>query len=230
MTEAITFEQMEAPFDKKLAPLKEAIASMEAKLGDHDVSLEDATRRPEALEAAPALTQIDKKVKSATSIVENRIAVKYEAKMVEVNETNEANSKHLIEQLLAAYSSSTKGGSFISENRTLIDTDISGSAPVYNPATIFRKPHGVYAGNALLAHIAEHPFSSSCDTRGQIENLFKMLNFQDKGIFQAYNSFLEYRFGINFHKSCLEWAISHTLSRPHLANIEIKDVRYLFID
>ena len=101
MTEGITvvtFEQMEALLDvklpallkKELTPLKEAISSMEAKLGDHEASLEDVSRRPEVLEFAPA----DEKVKSAAStemkvledsipgqvaqIIEDKIAVSHD--------------------------------------------------------------------------------------------------------------------------------------------------------
>ena len=37
----ITLEQMEDLLDKKFTPLKNAIASLETKLGDHEASLED---------------------------------------------------------------------------------------------------------------------------------------------------------------------------------------------
>ena len=115
MTE-FTFDQMKALFATELSPLKEALEantakliSMESKLGDHDALLETVNRRLEALETAP----VNEEVESAISIVENKMTLKYEAnlakenkafeaKMDKVNVNNEANSKHLIEQLFAA--------------------------------------------------------------------------------------------------------------------------------
>ena len=122
------------------------------------------------------------------------------------------------------------GGSSNSGKRTLTDIDMSGEELFFYSDKVFRSPHGVYPGNQLATYIDGNPFNISCDTRAQIENLYKKLNFQDKCVYQECNSFLEYRFGNNFHKSCVEWVIKHILSRPYLANIEIKDDRHFFID
>ena len=92
MSEAVTLGQIKAfkLFKEEFTPLKNAIASLETKLGDHEASLEDVSRRPEVLEFAPA----DEKVKSAVStemkvledsipgqvaqIIEDKIAVSHD--------------------------------------------------------------------------------------------------------------------------------------------------------
>jgi len=205
----ITLEQMEALFDKKitplkeaissireeLTPLKEAITSMGSKLEDHDALLEKVNLRIKVLEGAPAQSGIDEKIKSAISIVENKMALKYEVKLDEFKDTSVINSNYLIEQLITYNADKTKGGggSLNYENRVPFDTDMTGAKLTFFSAPTFRRPHeSGYLTATVLAHIAEHPFTNTCDTRGQIDNLFKLLNFQDKGVYQTYNSFLEY--------------------------------------
>ena len=63
----ITLKQIKALFKEELTPLKEAVASMEAKLGEHDASFEDVKLRLGVLEDAPVQSGIDEKVKSAIS-------------------------------------------------------------------------------------------------------------------------------------------------------------------
>ena len=250
----ITLEQMEDLLDKKFTPLKNAIASLETKL-------EDVNLRLKVLEDAPAQSGIDEELKSEMStqietmkeqlvisipqqieqVVEDKIVARYEEKMLklydvktsQMTERYQAQSTHLVEQLVSAQanlSAPGKGGGNYG-NKVFSDIDMAGERLTFFADNTFRKPHGSgYINTNVQAHIAEHPFSATCDTRGQIDTLFKLLNFQDKGIYQTYNSYLEYRYGIEFHNSCKEWVVKHSLSRPHLEALESEDVKYYFID
>ncbi len=261
MSEGVTLEQIKALFKEELTPLKEAITSMASKLEDHEASLEDVNLRLKVLEEAPAQSGIYEELKSEMSteigtmkeqlvisipqqieqVVEDKIVARYEEKMLklydvktsQMTERHQAQSTHLVEQLVSAQanlSAPGKGGCNY-ENKVLFDTNMAGERIKFFADHTFRKPHGSgYINTNAQAHIAEHPFSATCDTRGQIDTLFKLFNFQDKGIYQNYNSYLEYRYGIEFHNSCKEWVVKHSLSRPHLEALESEDVKYYFID
>jgi len=107
---------------------------------------------------------------------------------------------------------------------------MGGSDNIYNSDKLFRQPQVLYITNLTSTFVAEHPFSTSCDTRGQLDALFKTINFQGKGILTTCNSFMELKYGNEFHKSCVDWVVNNSLTRPHLANMEIKDAKYFFID
>ena len=170
MTAPVTLDQIEALFARELSPLREAVEantakliSMESKLGDHDALFETVTRRLEALESAP----VNEKVESAISIVENKMTLKYEAnlakeneafeaKMDKVNVNNEANSKHLIEQLFAAgiehAKNVHKGGSNY-ENKTFIDIPMNGEQLPFFADKCFRGPHMIYPSSQLVIYM-----------------------------------------------------------------------------
>lgn len=155
---------------EELTPLKEAIFSMEAKLEAHDASLEKVNSGLEDLEAASSSLSMEE-VKSALAddvevmegvvlnAVEEKITKSHENKMTEVNKTNEANSKHLIDQLFAY--AKTKGGNYSSDNKTFSDPDMSGTDNTYNSEKTFRQPHVFYVSNLTSTFITEHPFSTS---------------------------------------------------------------------
>ena len=113
MAEPVTLKQMEALFDKKLSPLKEAVSSMETKL-------EDMTLRIKVIEDAPAHSVIYEKFKSEMSIqietmeqqfvmtipgqisqvFEEKEANQYDVKMAEMTEMHNAQSTRMIGQLI----------------------------------------------------------------------------------------------------------------------------------
>ena len=41
---------------------------------------------------------------------------------------------------------------------------------------------------------------------------------------------MEFKYGNNFHKLCVDWIVNNSLTRPYLADMEIKDTKYFFID
>ena len=216
MAEPVTLDQIEALFARELSPLKEAVSSMETKL-------EDITLRLKVLEEAPAQSETYKEYEREMSIklgtmerqfvktipeeiaaaFDEKVANQNDAKMAEMNKTHEAHSTRLINQLLAqsiSHATSVHKGGGNSENRTLIDIPMNGEQLPFFADKCFRGPHMIYPSSQLVTHISENPFNVTCDTRAQIEDLYKQLIFQDKSVYQGCNSYLEYRFGNEFHK------------------------------
>jgi len=176
---------------------------MESKLEAHDASFEDVKRRLGVLEDAPVQSGIDEKVKSAISTemknvydlipgqieqtVEDKIAVNHEDKMTKMIEINEVNSTRLINQLIT-HAKFVHRGNHSSENKTFVDYDPAGQPSTY----------------LTTNNISQHPFNTSCDTRGQLDA----------------NSFMELKFGNKCHILCVGWAVRNALNRPYLADME----------
>ena len=129
---------------------------MESKLEAHDASLEEVKSRLGVLENAspsPSVKEVKSVVAAEVKIMEGvvleavenetKAATSYEEKIAKMVVDNEANSIHLINQLVA-HAKSARGGNHSSENRTFSDTDMAGIDNIFYSEKTFRHKHTLY--------------------------------------------------------------------------------------
>ena len=119
-------------------------------------------------------------------------------KMIEINEVN---STRLINQLIT-HAKSARGGNHSSGNKTFEDYDPAGQPNTYYDGRVYRDSHKFWEGTSTTKHTSQHPFNTSCDTRGQLDALLRTILYQGKNALITYNSFMELKFGNKFHILC----------------------------
>jgi len=85
-----------------------------------------------------------------------------------------------------------------------VDLNQAGQANTLYADRSFRGRSKFVDGSLTTTHISKSPFSTSCDTRGQLEA----------------NSFMELKFGNKLHNLCVEWVVKNAMNRPFLADME----------